>query len=327
MGDLSRTVAYERNTGLELLLGKLNARLKSPVQTNISGKNSPMLFIVGVPRSGTTLILQWLAGTGQFAYPSNFISRFYQAPDVGAMIQEMMINPQYAYRDEMTGFPESLPDDPYSSVAGKTVGWLAPNEFYYFWRRFYPVADSYQPILNPEEFAFEPFRRELTAVAGVLNKPFVLKAIIANWIIHDLAEIIENSVFLYIHRDHASTVRSILDIRKQMHGSTEFWYSFRPPEYEAISQLSPEKQVVAQVEYTQKAIEAGLFQIDSQRVIRTEYEHFCYDPAMVWQTIADRFKELGCPLNPNYRGPEKFTISRSTRSGVDSVLNPTLENR
>ena len=41
--------------------------------------SATVVLVVGGPRSGSTVMMQWLASSGVFAYPSNLLSRFYRA--------------------------------------------------------------------------------------------------------------------------------------------------------------------------------------------------------------------------------------------------------
>src|SRR5690606_6790054 len=129
------------------------------------------IFVVGALRSGTTLLTQWLADSGMVAYPTNLLSRFYAAPLVGAKIQLLLTDPRYNFRNEILDFNGEIN---FSSENGKTQGALAPNEFWYFWRRFLPFDEfDYMP---PEELRqranLEGFRDELNALANIFNKPF-----------------------------------------------------------------------------------------------------------------------------------------------------------
>ena len=100
-----RQTSYQRNTGLESLLNEINSLL-APVEAGVRerfGKpRLPLILVVGAPRSGTTLVTQWLAAMGGFAYPSNLLSRFFQAPYIGALLQQMLTDPAYQFRDEFS---------------------------------------------------------------------------------------------------------------------------------------------------------------------------------------------------------------------------------
>ena len=84
-----RTETFSRNVRLEVLLKEINSSLwvaEKEILKEDQATEFPMLFVMGPMRSGTTLFMQWLANTGLVAYPTNLLSRFYQAPIIGAKI-------------------------------------------------------------------------------------------------------------------------------------------------------------------------------------------------------------------------------------------------
>ena len=87
--EFKRQREFQRNENLERLLKEINDIL-GPVEDRILQRYKmpkyPVIFIVGAPRCGSTLIMQWLAKTDRFAYPTNLLSRFYEAPYIGAKI-------------------------------------------------------------------------------------------------------------------------------------------------------------------------------------------------------------------------------------------------
>ena len=79
MDNKDRRYDFQRNIDLENLLTSLNQILEPAEKSVISEyvrPKYPVVMIVGGGRSGTTLLLQWLANTGFFAYPTNLLSGF-----------------------------------------------------------------------------------------------------------------------------------------------------------------------------------------------------------------------------------------------------------
>jgi len=68
------------NTFLAPLGDQLISRFEKP--------RLPIVFIVGTPRSGSTLLPQVLARTAAFSHVSNFLARFWMAPYLGMLIQD-----------------------------------------------------------------------------------------------------------------------------------------------------------------------------------------------------------------------------------------------
>jgi hypothetical protein len=209
----------------------------------------------------------------------------------------MLVDPNFTFKNEMAGITSILADD-YQSDLGKTAGPLAPNEFWYFWRRFFPYGEiqylSEQELSNADT---ETFLRELAALEAAFDKPLILKGLIANWNLPFLAETLEKALFLYIRRDPFFTIQSLLQSRLKFFGTLDRWYSLKPPEYERLQELDPFHQVAGQVFFTNQAIQQGLQLIAPTRWIEVDYENFCSNPKDIWQLLNQRFYDYGYKIN------------------------------
>lgn len=321
----SRTETFTRNENLESLLKDINANLWVSEQKIISEKplsNYPVILILGPMRSGTTLFMQWLANLGIFSYPTNLLSRFYNAPIIGAKIQLLLTDPRYNFRDELTEFINS-PD--YQSQNGKTLGALAPNEFWYFWRRF--LSDPNRDVWSDNELSLtmdtKTLLAELAGIMDVFGKPFAAKGMLFNYNIPFLNSIFENVLFVQIKRDLVSNVASVLDARKNQLGNASKWYSFKIPEYDLLYNLDPVTQVCGQVHYINKAVESGLALVDDSRKLLVKYEDFCTNPELYYMQMIEK---LNLKTSEGYRGPSSFKITRSNNNAITVDIERALKN-
>ena len=309
MRDADRQPEHRRNRRLDAWVADLNADLEQGAAAGRrpgASPRHPTVFLVGCPRSGTTLLYQWLAGTGRFTYPSNLVSRFPSAPWVGARVQELLADPGLDFRGELNPDRDLCPAD-YRSRLGKTKGLLAPNEFWYWWRRFLPQGPTHRlSAAQLRGIDSETFRAELAAWESVLDRPVLLKALILNWNLPWLAGAVPGSVFLHIKRDPISTMRSLLAARRDFFGETGSWYSFRPPEYPELAGRSPAAQVAGQVHYTLRGVEEGLAAVGPGRHLTIEYEELCRAPAAVYDRLQDLLSARGYDLPGPYQGPPAF---------------------
>ncbi len=303
----NRTTTFQRNQLLEQLLASLNADL-SVSEELLIGKNHntplpyPLILVMGPLRSGTTLITQWLANTGLVAYPTNLLSRFYQAPIIGAKIQLLLTDPRYNFRDELGEFTQVAD---FKSENGKTKGVLAPNEFWYFWRRFLPERD--RDVWSDDELTHgmqtSTMLAELAGMMGVFDKPFAAKGMLFNYNIPFLDAIFDKVLFIQIKRDPVANIASVLKARQRQLGSESEWYSFKIPEYDQLKGLPPVSQATGQIHYINQAISRGLENVASHRKITVHYEEFCRNPESLYQELTDK---LGLASPRAYCGPSSF---------------------
>ncbi|WP_323751979.1 sulfotransferase [Marinobacter sp.] len=310
-----RSEKFSRVSDLETLLAELNGNLAGANEQyleNVSEEFSK-IFVVGPLRSGTTLFTQWLANTGLAAYPTNMLSRFFGAPLVGAKIQQLLTDPRYNFRNEILDFNSDIN---FSSDNGKTKGALAPNEFWYFWRRFLPFdeLDNLPGEELREKGNLAGFRDELNALANIFEKPFAMKAMIMNQNIPELAEQFDKALFIWIRRDPIFNIQSALEARKRQYGDINTWYSFKIKEYPELKNLDPLESVAGQIAAINRSVEQGIANLPDIQKLVVQYEDFCQRPEHYYNEIARRLTEQGgVDAVPDYSGEAAFSNTNRWR--------------
>ena len=309
--EKGRVDRFKRNLQLEVFMARLNSLLQCAEDQLLEnqlllGADYPVVFVMGPLRSGTTLFMQWLANTGILAYPTNLLSRFYAAPVVGAQIQLLLTDPRYNFRNEILDFNSAIS---FESENGKTRGALAPNEFWYFWRRF--LAEPERDVWTDDELRqsmnTRTMQAELAGVMDVFQKPFAAKAMLFNYNIPFLDSIMDKVIFVQIKRDPVANVASVLEARRQQLGSENAWYSFKIPEYEQLKCLDPVLQAAGQVYYIDQAVTKGLAKVDETRKLVVQYEDFCVNPGKIFKAVTEKIGMVDC----QYGGLEQFRATRS----------------
>ena len=313
----NRTAKFTRVSALEMLLEDLNSNLSGANEKYLEecSERFSKIFVMGPLRSGTTLFTQWLASSGLVAYPTNLLSRFFGAPLVGAKIQRLLTDPQYNFRNEILDFNSEIH---FSSDNGKTKGALAPNEFWYFWRRFLSFDElDYMPPDELQQKASLPrFRDELNALANIFEKPFAMKAMIMNQNIPELAEQFEKPLFIWIRRDPIFNIQSALEARKRQYGDINTWYSFKIREFPELKNLDPLESVAGQIAAINRSVEQGISDLHESQKLVVQYEDFCQRPEHYFYEITRRLVEQGDLSEsavPDYRGERRFSNTNAWR--------------
>jgi len=316
-----RVEGFQRNQSLEGLLTEVNSDLWQVEQKFLSSRQPdfPVIFIVGPLRSGSTLMMQWLANTGLFSYPTNLLSRFYQAPIMGAKLQLLLADERYNFRDELKDFNS---DVGFSSENGKTKGALAPNEFWYFWRRFLPFTElDYLPTDQLlKESDTKTMVSEFAGMMDVFQKPMALKAMILNYNIDFLDKLFEKAIFIHTKRDPLTNIASALNAREKQLGSIDEWYSFKIPEYYELKKLNSYEQVAGQIYHINKAVEDGLANVAEHKKMTVQYEEFCDNPKAIYEELCNKLNQHDFTVEQKYNSTEKFEITRKLVSDMN-ILN------
>jgi hypothetical protein len=308
--DPQRQPRFQRNADLDALLQEINSRLELTEQdlpARYSKPAHPVVLVIGAPRSGTTLLMQWLATTGLVAYPTNLLSRFYAAPYIGALICRMIGDPQYDYGGELRN--PGPPSSSFKSELGKTQGLFEPNGYWFFWRRFIPNNQSER--LSEDDLSrvdSAGFLAGIAALQAVFDKAWAMKGTMLQYNLVFLQSFFDRFLFVRMRRELDDNARSLLNAREQFFGNANEWYSVRPPGYQRLLEKTPLEQVTGQVQYTNASIDEEFRVIPAAHQLDIDYEQFCLQPRARYDEIVAKLQGLGYARIPSYQGPEAFTV-------------------
>ncbi len=316
----------------DLKLRNVLAELKDllgPIQNNLNTPNRPsfpVASIIGNPRSGTTILLQILANSGAFAYPTNLLTRFAYAPYFGARIQQMLFDPEFDPQGDFSDLRSSLN---FKSDLGKSQGALATNEFQHFFRNFIPTF--WPRYLNDEDLdQINPFgiAKGLASIEYAFNQPFATKAWLLMYNIEYFYFYIPELFFLYIYRDPIYTMQSILLARERYYGSRHSWLSAQPFEYFWLKDLDIYHQVAGQVYFTNNSIISGLEKVPDKHKIYISYEELSKNFNCILEELEKKYSDLGYPVHCN-KSQNKNIINKNEKklkSKEIELLEKAYEN-
>lgn len=237
------------------------ALLRLPVDST-----QPVLFVLGLPRSGTTLVSQYLVHRLDLAYFTNGVGARPATPLLTTALEHFRYG---GYRSD------------FRSDYGKVQGAAAPREAGGVWGRFFGFEHyvRYEDVAPADVLAL---RRLVGAVQRVFGgAPFVNKNVKHLLRLHALAHIFPASRFLVVRRSLADVGLSILRARRKLLPDVSQWWSVKPPDYEALRQLPPLEQVVGQVLSLRSRLHADLGELPAERTLWIDYESFCRRPESV----------------------------------------------
>ncbi|MCB0778044.1 MAG: sulfotransferase [Flavobacteriales bacterium] len=285
LGNISRrSVRNQRSEVLEERLAQLNRFLESAVshRPRFMKIAYPPVFIVGCPRSGSTLLMQDLLRRGGVACPTNLMSRFYGDPWVGALAHRILF--ELDYRGEI--FQDHAEVEPISDL-GKTIGAHAPHEFWYWWRRYFHFEHDHGRVPEISRGMRDRFRADLAGMTSVFERSMLLKAMIMDWNIPMLHALVPEAVFIFLERDLEANASSLLNAREAFYGDRNEWWAFRPPEIDDLLRKESLEQVFAQVRLTNDAVRQGMRSLPPERSLHWRYERFCKAPGEHHQQLME----------------------------------------
>jgi hypothetical protein len=258
-------------------------RLRRPIECT-----PPQLFILGLPRSGTTLIYQYIVHRLNVAYFTHGVGRYPGAASMVTSLQRKFTKP---YKSD------------FRSSFGKVKGANSPREAGSFWARAFGYEDYVEATITDPAVG-EMLRRTVASVQRDFGDvPFVNKNVKHLLRIRAIANIFPNAYFLIVERDLRDIALSILRTRHTMAAGPDAWWSVKPPNYRQLSGQPPAEQVVGQLKSLQSRAIADFSSIPSDRVLHINYKEFCDRPESL---IADIEERLG-PLKKRNPAIEQFT--------------------
>lgn len=267
----------------------------------------PPVFIIGAPRSGSTLIYQAMLDYFNFGYLSNLHCMFFGAPSFVA---------RFTHRSG-----ETKPSD-YSSEFGQTSGWAGPSECGPFWYRFFRRRPQYVPKEEMTIMAKRRLRGVIRSLAKAMSAPILFKNMPCALRLGGIAEALPEALFVVTKRDEVAMALSLLAARKERYGTYERWLSMEPPNFEALKQLPCHEQVIEQIRSIYELIDAERAKIGGSRFVDVAYESFCSDTYAILEALADFFAENG--VSVQRRGEVPKTFECRGYSEVESKLRDKL---
>jgi len=280
MRESPRRKRYREPRDLRRRLDEVNALLvdvERDLEAAPVAPSWPLVFIIGAPRSGTTLASQILISSGAYAWVNNFIARFWQAPVMGAKIARALGLSAADFRSS------------FESEWGTTRGWLEPHEFGYFWNRFFDLGQPTHKLSDAELECVDAagLRRAIDHLQTEFAAPLVLKN--NTWCTLQaayLARLFPRAVFVSCFREVLFLAQSFLVARRERLEDPDAWWSVRPATYDALRRLPVLEQVVGQARDIQAGLEAELAAIPPGRVVRVDYATMCRAPLQLCRRVA-----------------------------------------
>lgn len=256
------------------------------------------VFIIGPPRTGSTLLYQLLVRRYRFCYFSNLLNRFPGAPLALAKLSK-----------PFGGFDAG---DDFNSRYGDTWGWHSPSQGRECWTAWLPESpNAIEPQAVPTA-AKRRIRANVGAMQRICDRPFINKWPPNSVRVRLLEDIFPEALFLRISRATRPTVLSILRGRKDLCQRGSGWFSVKPPGYrEIMQQRDPEEQAAWQIAMIEQAIDADVNVVGADRFFQVHYEDLTSRPREVLDMIAAFYQRAtGIALRKRCEVPHRFARPR-----------------
>jgi hypothetical protein len=251
-----------------------------------SGSRTPPIFIIGAPRTGSTILYQALTNAYLFAYIDNTASTWYRNLRFGLWLSQKKYG--------------NAPHNNFKADHGNTstFGGHAPSECGQFWYRWLPRDRHFIDHDEVTDRMVREIQQEVLGASGYLQRPLLFKNLNAGQRLRFINRAFPDAKIVFVRRDPRFVTRSILKARKKVGIPANQWWSIMPPNVKDLLQLPEPEMCAAQVYYLERQIDEDLklFPADNVRVVH--YQELCEE------TVRQLADWCGVPSRPGGKVPE-----------------------
>lgn len=262
----------------------------------------PPTFIVGPPRTGSTLTMQLVTWAIPTCYFSNLTNSSCQTlgfplPYTTALIVRCLglADGQPTYRSQrgiMDGRGRSAEGtDIWQSFFGTRRGAVAPEE------------------LSPNQI--ESIYRAVALTERVFGLPFVNKTIDLSLRVRALVRIFPRAIFIQMKRDPVDVAQSIYVVR--LNKPKQGYFGPKPKECQSSQKKDLIQQVCEQVYYVEKSLAHARCVVGEERFLSVCYKDICHDPAAELTRIAAFMRTHSSPAKLTRAVPSSFCYSHGRK--------------
>ena len=273
-------------------------------------KSSPPVFIIGPPRSGTTVLYQLLCKHFNFGYTNNFVADWYNIPITATRLYNI--------------FSSQTSSIELTSNFGKSSNLYGPNEFGKFWYRWFSktheLKDNYPLIENK-------LRLEIAGLTKIHQKPMLFKNVINSMRINVLSQIFDNSIFIVLNRENLDIAQSILNARIELYNNKNHSWSVITSALQTDPEIPYYKQIVHQIRGVTSNINLARKNIGDNKFIFVDYKELCNNTDQVLKSIHSQLNTKGLRVDAYNNYPNKLNYSTGKKiSDADyNLLKDELE--
>lgn len=256
------------------------------------------VFIVGLPRSGTTLAYELIVQAFDVAFLTRAYAYSYGLPNITARLMQ-----------RYSGMP--LPR--YRSTYGRIPGWRSPAENHVFWERWFRPdrkLGHYVPPGAIGESDAAAARRSIASITAIAGRRFVFKDVYLSMSPRAILELFPDAQIVLVEREFDAVCASVLRGRARHERRT--WWSIRPPFYDEEAAADNVEKTAFQCVRAKQLMDREFSQVPAQKCLRVSYADICNDPQALLQRIESRV-EPTLIRRTDARIPEKFEQHEATK--------------
>jgi len=237
----------------------------------------PIVFIIGAPRSGSTILYQLITNFFDVNYINNLIHLSRENLFFGFWLNRLVF--------------KNKKHDNFQSNYGNTkkFGLNAPSEGGQIWYKWFSKDKIYFEKGSLSDKKIIQIRKLFYAIINKQQKPLIIKNLMTSQRLLPFSKIFPSAKFIFIKRLPEYNAQSIYKARKKL--SPHEWWSVKPKNYQDLLNFSLAEQSVKQVYYIEKQIMEDINLFPKKNIKIVNYEDLVSDYKNIFSEL---ISFIGC---------------------------------
>ena len=233
-------------------------------------KEPKVIFIIGIPRSGTTIAYQLISNHFKVEAFRNIDNYFYK---------------NFCFTKRFVPFEST---QTFSSHKGYVKGLFGLSECSHIFKYWLnnPLYETSNKLID--SYSVKKFKKRLGFLSS--SKPLVFSYIGNVLIIDDLLRIFDNCMIIRLDRDRNDLLASLIKCHKEE--EEEGFFSIKPKNWESFKSKTPDQKA----KFQHQSLSEILYHSKSNRIIDINYEDLCNKTEDVMESIQKKAETLGIKL-------------------------------
>ncbi len=265
----------------------------------------PPVFIIGLPRSGTTLFYQLITNYYDVAYITNFENKHYKSPIIAYFLSKVL--------------KKNKKHNSFTSKYGYSSSAFAPSEAGKVWSKWFDKKQAYVQLDSFSHKSRTNFYTFITAWTNIAKKPLVIKNLRFGQRIKLIKELFPNSLFIIVKRNPFFTLQSVYLSRNNMVEDLKDWCTNNK------GLCSEDKLILAYniLNQIKETFDKDLKLFTKDRILELNYEDLCDNPQETAMEIKALFTKHNLRITFDEL-PQDIEIKCSNKVRVSGTLAERL---
>lgn len=239
-----------------------------------SDNEIPIIFVVGIQRTGSTLVSQFIEKTFSFFPIGNFNSIFKRST--------------YFLHKRLTKFYK--PNGSYKNFYGISKGLFSIGDCYEVWDKWFGKNHYVLPPFVNEN-KINDLSEYFTRLYVSYNRPILTKNNRNSLLIPIFRKVFKNGFYIVVKRDPVAVIKSTLKASKDFFGKDNILWGLYPnKEFDTKNYENLTEAATVQFLMLDKILNEQINELNNDSYLIVDYDEFCNNPMQFQNNLIDKLE-------------------------------------